>query len=117
MQDVVAPAAPAPSQPILEVVRDAGEEVKRSVVKKRLARLFAPRADGTMLVPEELVKQYKDLNQREGLIDEFVQAGFDKDSGLLRKCVYASCPCLHVQASLAGEVCPQKRAQNQAPRE
>ncbi|CAE7266410.1 unnamed protein product [Symbiodinium sp. CCMP2592] len=54
-------------------------EVKLSSVKKRMARMFAPRADGTFLVPKELVEQYKDLKQRAELEKKFLKAGLDKD--------------------------------------
>ncbi|CAE7310029.1 unnamed protein product [Symbiodinium sp. CCMP2592] len=55
------------------------EEVKLSSVKKRMARMFAPRVDGSYLVPKELVDQYKDLSQRPALEAEFLKSGLDKD--------------------------------------
>ena len=56
------------------------EEVKMSSVKKRMARLFTPRVDGSFLVPKELVDQYRDLKQRPALEAEFLRSGLDKDS-------------------------------------
>ncbi|CAE7030231.1 unnamed protein product [Symbiodinium necroappetens] len=44
-----------------------------------MARLFAPRVDGTYVVPKELVDQYKDLKQRPALEQEFLDAGLDKE--------------------------------------
>ena len=54
-------------------------DTSRSVVKKRLARLCEPRADGTFKVPKELVDQWKNLETREALVDEFVASDADKD--------------------------------------
>ncbi|CAE7794031.1 unnamed protein product [Symbiodinium necroappetens] len=44
-----------------------------------MARLFAPRVDGSYLVPRELVEQYKDTALRPNLEEEFLKAGLDKD--------------------------------------
>ncbi|CAE7192927.1 unnamed protein product [Symbiodinium sp. CCMP2456] len=49
-----------------------------------MARLFAPRCDGSYLVPKELVEQYKDPKQRPALEAEFKKAGLDKELFLKR---------------------------------
>ena len=67
------------SDMVAECMQAMQSEVKLSSVKKRMARMFAPRADGTFLVPKELVDQYKDVNLRPELEKEFMKAGLDKD--------------------------------------
>ncbi|CAE7717972.1 unnamed protein product [Symbiodinium sp. CCMP2592] len=57
----------------------AASEVSLKSVRKRMSRLFAPRVDGSYLVPPELVEQYKNPNQRQALEQEFLKAGLDKD--------------------------------------
>ena len=64
---------------IASALQSAKEDVTRVNVKKRLARLFRPRVDGTLLVPPELMEQYKDLEKRESLVDDFIQSGLAKD--------------------------------------
>ena len=44
---------------------------------KRMNRLFKPRADGSYLVPEELVAQYRDLNTRPEVVREYERCGCD----------------------------------------
>ena len=64
---------------IASAAQTAQGDITRANVKKRLARLFRPRVDGSHLVPEELVQQYKDLDKREALIDDFIKSGLQKD--------------------------------------
>ena len=66
-------------QALKQGLASEAEDLNRKAVKKRLARMFAPRVDGTYLVPEELVQQYKDLSLREGLVDDFIASGLSKD--------------------------------------
>ena len=85
---------PARSSALSAVVQAADkqkDEVNRANVKKRLGRLLAPRVDGTFLVPQELVDQYKDLSRRDELVDEFIQSGLDKD------CVGECCAHIHIR--------------------
>ena len=73
---------PVPSPAVQGLVQGLAaqqEDISRKSVKKRMARLFAPRVDGSYLVPEELVKQYKDLSLREALVDDFIASGLVKD--------------------------------------
>ena len=71
------PLKPLPA--LAKAVANQKEELDRKTVKKRLSRLFAPRVDGTFLVPAELVEQYKDLGRRDQLVDDFIKTGLDKD--------------------------------------
>ena len=61
-----------------------GAAITRDQMMKRLHRVFAPRADGTFIVPSELLEQWKDTRNggREKVIEEFKSSGFDKDSRL-----------------------------------
>ena len=62
--------------------------------RKRLARFFAPRADGSHIVPEELLKVWNDPDQkkREGLVDEFLASNLNKER--CSKCsVRSMCTC------------------------
>ena len=87
------PLQPLPA--LQKAVADQKEELDRKTVKKRLSRLFAPRVDGSFLVPPELLQQYKDLAQREQLIDEFINSGLDKDwAG--EGCAYLDSPAHNV---------------------
>ena len=86
-QGEIADAGPTSSQGAW-VMRDGGrnnmlqntvDSVKLVNVKKRLARLFTARADGTFLVPQELLEQYKDLKKRDALIQDFMKSDLDPD--------------------------------------
>ncbi|CAL1138554.1 unnamed protein product [Cladocopium goreaui] len=51
------------------------EELSRKAVENRLRRVMKPRADGSLLIPPEIVAQYKDLSTRDQ-----VMALFEKKS-------------------------------------
>ena len=83
------------------------EEVSTSNIKKRLGQLFAPRCDGSYLVPKELVEQYKDPKQRPALEAEFKKAGLDKD-WFLEFDTHADMhmyTCLHISIYIFACVC------------
>ena len=56
-------------------------DFSESSIRKRIGRLMAPKADGTLKVPAELVKEWNSGDQKR-LLREFQNAGFDKDFGL-----------------------------------
>ena len=60
-------------------VAKALDELSRQSAMKRLGRLMRPRVDGSLLVPKELVDQYKDPNTKEKVIAEFIGCGGVKD--------------------------------------
>ena len=52
--------------------------ISESSIRKRIGRLMTPKADGTLKVPAELVKEWNSGDQKR-LLREFQNAGFDKD--------------------------------------
>ncbi len=50
-----------------------------SKMKARLRRIFLPRADGTFLVPEDLVAEYKNINTRPRISALFEKVGYEPD--------------------------------------
>ena len=56
----------------------AQEQLKLDTVKKRLGRLFAPRADGTYLMDKKLVDMWHNPSTKDSVIEEFHKSGYDK---------------------------------------
>ena len=72
------PASTASSNPEPVTPQQAVESITRAAAKKRLARLFAPRVDGTYAVDPQVAKLWCDTKQQNGLIDEFIALGYCK---------------------------------------
>ena len=53
-------------------------DVSREAARKRLVRLFTPRSNGTYAVDDSLVNLWKDLKNRDEMLEEFAKSGFDK---------------------------------------
>ena len=87
-----ASTAPTAQPDLKKVVGELTGEVKRSVARKRLARFFQPRADGTFRVPDALLAQFKDPKQKELMLDEFIQLSLDKDI-IPKRCLLVCCSC------------------------
>ena len=62
-------------------------EISKDAAKKRLTRFFAPRKDGSYLVPTNIVEMWKDQSKRDELIEEFAKAKLDKDCTCNGLCV------------------------------
>ena len=62
-----------------EIVEKGFECMSRLTAIKRLNRLVRPRVDGTFIVPEELVTQYKQASTKEDVIAEFIRCGGVKE--------------------------------------
>lgn len=67
---------PAPSQ----VFEDPPEQLSKSAVDKRLRRVMQPRADGSLLVPQELKAQWKDPLTRDTVLALFEKCAYKPDS-------------------------------------
>ena len=52
--------------------------LSQQALRKRVERLMKAKEDGTLKVPEELVKEWRHGNQQK-LLDDFKEAGLDKD--------------------------------------
>ena len=57
------------------------EELSRKAVENRLRRVMKPRADGSLLIPPEIVAQYKDLSTRDQVMALFEKCGYSSDKG------------------------------------
>ena len=56
-------------------------ELSKKAVENRLRRLMTPRADGSLLVHQELQSQWKDLFTREKVMALFEKCGYSPDQG------------------------------------
>ena len=76
--------ASAPVATPCRAAEPANKEISRDVMMKRLSRCFAPRANGTYLVPDELLELWRDVDNggRDKVIEEFKACGFDKESDM-----------------------------------
>ena len=54
-------------------------QLSDNAVKARLRRVFLPRADGSYLVPEDLVKEYKNINTRDRIKSLYEKCGYNSD--------------------------------------
>ena len=52
-------------------------QLSDNAVKARLRRVFLPRADGSYLVPEDLVKEYKNINTRDRIQALYEKCGYN----------------------------------------
>lgn len=57
------------------------EELSKKAVENRLRRVMKPRADGSLLIPPEIVAQYKDLSSRDKVMALFEKCGYSSDKG------------------------------------
>ena len=73
------PSAPTPSVPSDD---DPAPPPEPSAIWKRLDRIFKPRADGTYLVPQSLLEDWKDKSRRPGIVRLFEKVAWDRVAGL-----------------------------------
>ena len=77
----------SPGQPPLLVIPDYSPDscptppqlptdLSKGAIYKRMYRVFQPRADGTYLVPEEVVKEWKNLRTRPNVEKQFEKCGW-----------------------------------------
>jgi len=52
--------------------------LSQQALRKRVERLMKAKEDGTLKVPEEIVKEWRNGNQQK-LLEDFKEAGLDKD--------------------------------------
>ena len=57
------------------------ESLSVSAMKKRISRLMTPKSDGSYKVPKELVDQWK-AGEHDRIVQDFVDAGFDKEPNI-----------------------------------
>ena len=66
------------------------EDLSEGAIYKRMWRMFRPRADGSYLVPEEIISEWKNKSTRDNVVREFEKCGWKPEAGLdLQPCVFA----------------------------
>ena len=55
------------------------EKMTDKKVKQRLTRIFTPRADGSFIVPDDLLKEYTNPMTRRNVEELFEKCGFQRD--------------------------------------
>ena len=60
-------------------INKLNQHISKEAMRKRVERMMKPKEDGSLKVPDEIVKEWRNGDQQK-LLDDFLQAGFDKDS-------------------------------------
>ena len=64
-----------------EAVPSPPKKLSEAAIKAKLRRIFTPRANGSYLVPEDVLEQYKAPNTRPKVLSLFEKVGYNRDRG------------------------------------